>query len=363
MGKGISPVIASIILILIVITLSSSYLVFTGRLSQETQGQVEEQASETRRLATTQFSISGVNDQSVEIRNIGSQILEANSLRVTLDDTPVNYTMEGSIDPGDTGTLTIHSLWRFGVGEHKIRVAGAAVSDSVTVRIDPVSEGRVLDMRFEEGTGTAANDFSGNENNGVLGGGNAIRVPAWTVGKFGDALRFDGVDDHVRIEDAYSLDPRSGEWSVAAWINPTAVTNGMMAIAHKGTGLSPAEPHWDFAVRGDVAGDPLEGEVVAAVAVDQFRSTGSIIAGTWTFVEWTKDSSNNFKFYINGADAGLSTVTNGAPGSLDTTAPLRIGATGNPADGIGNVFSGIVDEILIHNHVYVPDQLYILKKV
>ena len=107
----------------------------------------------------------------------------------------------------------------------------------------------------------------------------------------------------------------------------------------------------------------MEGEVVAAVAVDQFRSTGSIIAGTWTFVEWTKDSSNNLKFYINGADAGLSTVTNGAPGSLDTTAPLRIGATGNPADGIGNVFSGIVDEILIHNHVYVPDQLYILKKV
>ena len=44
--------------------------------------------------------------------------------------------------------------------------------------------------RFDEGSGTIANDSSGNGNDGTFNGD-----PQWVVGYFGGALEFDGSDD------------------------------------------------------------------------------------------------------------------------------------------------------------------------
>ncbi|MEW6096815.1 MAG: DUF2341 domain-containing protein [bacterium] len=57
---------------------------------------------------------------------------------------------------------------------------------------------------LDEGSGTTANDTSGNGNNGTLlpaGTG-----PTWTTGKFGNALSFDGTDDYVEFSDNSATD-------------------------------------------------------------------------------------------------------------------------------------------------------------
>jgi len=63
---------------------------------------------------------------------------------------------------------------------------------------------------FDEGTGTIANDSSGNDNNGTLYGG-----PTWADGQINKAISFDGTDDYVNCgNDAGNL---SSVGSVEAW--------------------------------------------------------------------------------------------------------------------------------------------------
>ena len=67
---------------------------------------------------------------------------------------------------------------------------------------------------FDEGKGDAAEDASGNGNNGELNGA------TWDKGKFGNALSFDGTDDFVEIQPSASLDTRKNI-TISAWIYPT----------------------------------------------------------------------------------------------------------------------------------------------
>ena len=61
---------------------------------------------------------------------------------------------------------------------------------TVTVANSPTSaEGLVAALAFDEGTGTAAADDSGNGNSGTLSGAK------WAVGRHGTAVSLDGVDD------------------------------------------------------------------------------------------------------------------------------------------------------------------------
>jgi hypothetical protein len=50
----------------------------------------------------------------------------------------------------------------------------------------------VLYLPFDEGSGDKTSDLSNNGNDGTLGNN-----PAWTEGKFKNALEFDGTDDYV----------------------------------------------------------------------------------------------------------------------------------------------------------------------
>jgi hypothetical protein len=72
---------------------------------------------------------------------------------------------------------------------------GSVESSEVEVRIsDALLNGLVAWWKFDETNGTVAYDSSGNGNDGNLTSG-----PAWTTGKIGGALSFDGVDDRVSV--------------------------------------------------------------------------------------------------------------------------------------------------------------------
>ena len=71
---------------------------------------------------------------------------------------------------------------------------------------------------FNEGSGSAAVDSSGNGNVGALVGG-ATRTSA---GKAGQALAFNGSSGSVRIADSSSLHLTAG-MTLEAWVKPTAL--------------------------------------------------------------------------------------------------------------------------------------------
>ena len=73
------------------------------------------------------------------------------------------------------------------------------------------TEGLVLYLNFDDGTGDTARDLSGYGNDGVLQGS-----PTWTAGRFGGGLEFDG-NNYVDIPYAESIDVGDGDFSVEIW--------------------------------------------------------------------------------------------------------------------------------------------------
>src|SRR5262249_39963629 len=106
---------------------------------------------------------------------------------------------------------------------------GSAVALSISLGTD----GLVLALGFEEASGTAVLDASPAGLNGTPRG--AARV----AGKFGRALRFDGVDDWVTVADTTNspLDLTNG-LTIEAWVNPTEMAGWETAVLkERGTGL------------------------------------------------------------------------------------------------------------------------------
>ena len=66
---------------------------------------------------------------------------------------------------------------------------------------------------FNEGTGNAAMDSSGNGNTGML-----LNGPSWSSGKSGLALALDGANDYVEVSHAQSLN-LSSALTVSVWVN------------------------------------------------------------------------------------------------------------------------------------------------
>ena len=79
---------------------------------------------------------------------------------------------------------------------------------------------------FDEGSGTALADDSGNGNVGRITGA------TWARGRYGNALSFDGATDVVRVPASASLDVGSG-LTLSAWVRPAASESGWRTIVHR----------------------------------------------------------------------------------------------------------------------------------
>ena len=76
---------------------------------------------------------------------------------------------------------------------------------------------------FQEGMGAVTRDFSGNDNSGSL-----VNGPAWSVGKLGYGLSFNGVDQYVEIPHSDSLNITK-ELTVSTWIyNKGSADSGLV---------------------------------------------------------------------------------------------------------------------------------------
>lgn len=84
-----------------------------------------------------------------------------------------------------------------------------------TPRTTPSTDGLVLYLSFNQGSGLQALDSSGNNNHGLVQG--AVWNPD---GKFGGALEFDGMNSEVVVTDSDSLDLTTA-MTLEAWVRPT----------------------------------------------------------------------------------------------------------------------------------------------
>jgi len=193
--------------------------------------------------------------------------------------------------------------------------------------------------KFDEGTGTAAYDSSGNGNNGTL-----VNGPTWVNGKLGKALNLDGVDDHVLVPDSTVLKPL--QYTVAVWVKIDAVQVGGDPVwgnwivgkeyLFKGYGLSfiGTEP---IAVHSDGAAHAIDSNI--NVSLNDWHHIASTYNGTLV------------KIYVDGMLRNSE-----AHGFQNTNDPLTIGAWHFTSPE--RFLNGTIDEVKVYDRALSADEVW-----
>lgn len=262
--------------------------------------------------STVHLRVSGdTADVAATVSTSGSSI-SVDPSSVLADSTTYQVTVAGSITDLAGNPLGSEDSWTF-----------------TTAAANVIRPGLVAAYGFNEGTGSTLGDVTGRGHNGSISG--AVWDPA---GRFGGALRFDGVNDMVSVPDAAALDLASG-MTVEAWVNPSVSANWRTIVLKEAINeLSYALYSSDNNTRPG-AWIQLGGSSFSAIP------STTVSVGTWTHLAGTYDGSV-IRLFVNGSQVATRT----AAGTIGASAnPLRIG--GNTV--WGEYFAGLIDEIRLYD--------------
>ncbi|MCD6398623.1 MAG: type IV pilin [Candidatus Aenigmarchaeota archaeon] len=137
MPKGITPIIAMILLILIVVVLGGAFAAWSLTIGQESMETAEESVQTQTEKMTKSASIDRINSNGEEIylRNLGSSNITPNEVAVYVDDELwlIDQSASETIKPGKVGTIVFQT--KIPRGEHKIKLGTGAFSDIITKTI------------------------------------------------------------------------------------------------------------------------------------------------------------------------------------------------------------------------------------
>src|SRR5262249_55551223 len=193
-----------------------------------------------------------------------------------------------------------------------------SISDKLFSRLPPsnaqavdITNGLVGHWKFDEGSGTTAADSSGNNNTGTL-----VNGPTWTEGKVGQALSFDGVNNHVHIaSDMIGINTVTA----CAWINVRSVSSK----GSLGTIITNLyfefyvfynNPTYELLLKSDLTGKTLARSASSAITLN-----------TWQHVCCVRQSGTNglATLYVDGSQSGAADQSSGTP--LDGFNYVQIG--------------------------------------
>lgn len=211
------------------------------------------------------------------------------------------------------------------------------------INLDPPATNNLMAAwTFDEGSGTTANDTSGNGNTGTL-----VNGPAWVQGKLNDALQFAATNyTYVDIGNPGDLN-FAGPITLAAWVNlPSLQTSSGTIIAH-GSPMGSQKPYLalDLDLNGYMRLDTSTGSSV----VYQLPSTDQ---GAWVHWAAVYDGAN-WVLYHNGQQVTVAATPGGA---VVTTDNWTIGAAEDQG-GHMNYLNGSVDDVRIYSRGLSPGEI------
>lgn len=193
---------------------------------------------------------------------------------------------------------------------------------------------------FNEGLGTTAQDYSGQNNTGTLINGQFWQSLANC--KSGTCLKFDGWE-YVDIGNGASLNI-TDKFTIAGWVRTTQPNDDQGIIDKSSWGPSAGRGWWLRAPAGIINFG------IGTGANEQTIGTYQLVSWTWTYITATKDSSG-MKLYINGNLNDQNSFSS------------ILSASGNPNSHIGHTemnnffWIGRVDEVRIYNRALNADEI------
>jgi hypothetical protein len=231
--------------------------------------------------------------------------------------------------------------------------ATPAAGSAVAITLSNGPDGLVVALGFDEANGTVANNATTFGRAGALRQASMVRE----AGKFGRAVRFDGVDDWVTITDGAANTPLDiTRMTLEAWVMPDAgALSGWDTVILKERGTD----QMSFALYSHDGAPLLDGfpgpagyaRTTNITQNTPVRNGVDLAAGVWTHLALTYDGQF-MRLYVNGELAAQQAKTgNLAVGNQ----PLRIG--GNGAFAGGEYFRGLIDEVRVYNKARTQQQI------
>lgn len=273
-------------------------------------------------------------------------------------------TISPSISQDGTGEFTFSGLWNFNPGRYTLRVTNPRVTAEIPV--DAVlPDSAVLDLEFDEGSGIVAYDSSAYGNNGMLGDGTCSpgsdTCPNWVDGKFGKALKFDAIDDFVRVLSSDSINNvnNTNQVTVEGWIKLDSLNWGLHTIAQKGT-----SEHYGFFLGNDLrSGSPHSiWWQIGNSSLNAWLNCDpnfEFFKDRWYHVMSTYDGSE-MKVFIDGEFKNWDSSCHLNRKIIMDNANLFIGEEG--IYGANNL-NGTIDSVRVYDKALTPDQTISLKSV
>lgn len=312
--RGISEVIVIILMLMITVSMASMVYVFMTSMSDTTTTGASSYVSTMAKSPVKSFKVESIDLAKMYIRNLGEDPLT--NLRIYVNDVPAVFNLTPSvIAAGQVGTVTIYSFLK---ENDEIKITSPSGYSSVKAVPDPCARA-VGCWKFDEGTGTTAYDSSPFGNNGTL-----VNGPAWTTGRYGNGLQFDGANDYVNIPHHAGLEPSS--ITVEFWVNLNS-DGTRHVIVTKWFGFT-TEVNPDGTFKWGLYG-----------LSNQYFGTKTISWNQWHYLVGTFDDSTKKQcIYIDGNLSECQTVT----GSISyNQAALQV--------SWGYETNGTIDDIRIYN--------------
>lgn len=183
-----------------------------------------------------------------------------------------------------------------------------------------------------EGGGNILFDVSGNKRLLSL-----INGPLWTVGQFGSALSFDGINDRGSLTPAFNLARYTWSMRVKGTAAPSTSQADQIIINGNTTDSFGFSWHHTASTFLQAAYQADSGGVYTPV-----KLTSSLQANVWYHITTTYDGTN-LRIYLNGNLE--ATAASNAP----RTPVGNFFLGGSNLGGGNNQFSGLVDDICIRN--------------
>ncbi len=211
------------------------------------------------------------------------------------------------------------------------------------------------DIRWTGETTGTVNDSSGSGSSGTLT--NFTRAVGVGIGKLGQALNFDGINDQVITTDIDATDNAS-QLTIAAWVRPDTLAVNMQIVGkYNGN-------NWYFGASNACGGsNDVEFAPEGSVSRGRCSAADILTAGTWTHIVMVYDGTQatdagKVTFYANGIQVSAATFGSGISATTGSNAAsVSIGNTPSP-----DVFwDGLLDDVRIYNRALTPaeaKQLY-----
>ena len=242
------------------------------------------------------------------------EFYDGNTLLGTATSSPYSITWSNAENEGGSFPLTAKAYDSAGF---------ATVSAPITITVN--DSALKAYWKFDEDTGTTANDSSGNSNTGTVSNG------SWLPGKINCCLGFNGTSSSVADSSAGGLPAANAAQTESFWMYVSATPSA------KATAL---------AVSGSSSGVYIGYNSSTTFGV--WTNNGTLLVstttlpstGAWHFITYTLSGSTN-TLYIDGTSVNTSTTATNTGAATALTAGMTPGGT--------NYFNGDLDEIRVYN--------------